>query len=646
MKKMQSYRSPRQRRSDGGDKARPKSRRTQAHPRPNNDKESRHMDGRNHKYNQPDHGLKPEPIAGIWWLMRGMGAFLRDLCKEIRDQILRSKKRKKRMNRDRQSRPLPNAVAESRLKPKDQIVKAKISFKENVQKLRKHLPERKTLARYSLACLGALATGVSLCLINARAGIGGLRARCTRQNLSLVSLVLLTLLGGFGFSGLNIACAALIKAFDTSVSLLHWLNSGYLLVLALTVTISPWLIRKISGRLLFFIAALSFLGGTVLAGFAANLYILLAARLLTAIGHGLSLPLALAMVYGQFPAWKQKRIAALLLFWSGAGTVLGYVLGGLIVSRLPWQGLFWLMIPFCLLSLVTGGVTVAGHPREEQGEAPAFPLALLLCLAVIALSFGFTATVALPDLFWAALMVSAAAVALLIKSQLKCNHPFLAVVLLKNHRFAAVAAAVVLAEIIFYGFLLLLPILAQKGMGFDSVFTGLVLLSGPLLRWVLGVLPEPILFGQHVKSLLILGTLALFTGLQIVYFQTFTAATVCLTFLLLSLGEALLSLSGQRLLLEQLPLAVPEREHNFAAIAALRQLGAAVGTALAALLLTTQSANYLDFKTREEAVYLLGFHGCIRFFVLFSFIAIILAVAVWAMDRQNQDDSDECEEET
>lgn len=420
-----------------------------------------------------------------------------------------------------------------------------------------------------------------------------MRGQCTPLNISVLCPTLLAMQGFFTFIGLNIAYSVLLTEFHTTVLVIQWLSTAYLLILAAITALAPWYIRKVSEKNLLLIAIVTFLAGTVTAIFTVDFYLLLAARLLMAFGHGVSLSMVLYMAYNRFPAGKRKKVILIVGSIANAGIIFGYALGGVFTLWLSWHWIFILPLPFLLLSLIGGLRTMTKGERVQEkawikwGKSP------------------------------------------LTADQLKHPNHF---EYLKHVVLAVGVSAPAFAMIFLFGFLFLLPILIQGGMGDSVAVAGLLLLPGAVVYCVTGPFLFRYLQKYNVNRLLIPGTLILFLALPIVYFPHFTPTSILWTFLVLVLGGTILADSSFQWLLEE-PF-WPKNDKFIAYLAALQQLTAAAGTIVAAAFFTNQSANYLPFKFNEMAVYLLGFHGCIRFYAVFAFLAIIFAVAMWVIHRK------------
>ena len=100
---------------------------------------------------------------------------------------------------------------------------------------------------------------------------------------AMVALLNETLLGN--------ALTVLMKEFDVTASTIQWLSTAYMLVVGVLVPITALLQQWLTTRQMFLIAMVTFLAGTLIAGFAPTFSVLLVGRIVQAVATGLITPL-------------------------------------------------------------------------------------------------------------------------------------------------------------------------------------------------------------------------------------------------------------------------------------------------------------------------------------------------------------------
>ncbi len=123
---------------------------------------------------------------------------------------------------------------------------------------------------------------------------GGKQPFSGKLVIAVVSLAILTFLGILSETSLNIAYSTLMESIGASV--VQWLTTGYLLLLSVSISSSPFMVRKFATKTLFIMAVVIFAAGTLLGALAVNFPMLLAARLVMSLGTGISLSLITSII--------------------------------------------------------------------------------------------------------------------------------------------------------------------------------------------------------------------------------------------------------------------------------------------------------------------------------------------------------------
>ena len=189
-----------------------------------------------------------------------------------------------------------------------------------------------------------------------------------RLTIVVVALAILTFLGILSETSLNIVYSTLMGEFSISADVVQWLTTGYLLLLSIAIPTSPFMVRTFPTKGLFVTAVALFSAGTVVGALAVNFPMLLTARLIMALGTGVSLPLLTNIILEKAPFDKRGMMLGLVSLVTCAAPAIGPVFGGLVMEFLNWHWIFYTMIPFLLISLVLGCATVPDIRHGGKGH--------------------------------------------------------------------------------------------------------------------------------------------------------------------------------------------------------------------------------------------------------------------------------------
>ena len=260
---------------------------------------------------------------------------------------------------------------------------------------------------------------------------GAINDKCMSEGkltIVVVTLAILTFLGILSETSLNIAYSALMEEFAISADVVQWLTTGYLLLLSVAIPTSPFMVRKFPTKALFVMAIALFSVGTLVGALALNFPMLLAARLIMALGTGVSLPLLTNIILDKAPFHKRGMMLGLVSLVTCAAPAIGPVFGGLVMEFLNWHWIFYAMIPFLVISFVLGAATVPDIRHGEKGYLSVPSLLLVAVgLAGIIVAASFFAQWNGDWRFWSVLIGAIVVLAVFAVLQLRMAHPLVEV---------------------------------------------------------------------------------------------------------------------------------------------------------------------------------------------------------------------------
>ncbi|MGH3334155.1 MAG: DHA2 family efflux MFS transporter permease subunit, partial [Nocardioidaceae bacterium] len=260
---------------------------------------------------------------------------------------------------------------------------------------------------------------------------------------------------------------------------LSWVVTAYLL----TATASTPLWGKISDlygrRLLFQIAILSFLVGSLLAGFSQNIEQLIAFRAIQGLGGGGLMALAMATIGDVVPPRERGRYQGYFAAVFGTSSVLGPVLGGWFADGPGWQWIFFVNIPIGLVALViTSAALKIPHVRRDHRIDY---LGAAVVVASVSSILLYTAWAG-PDLGWGSstgLMLLGAGLLLAVVFvfvELRATEPIIPMRLFRNSIFSIANLFGFLIGVAMFGAMIFIPVYLQVVDGMSPTESGLAMI--------------------------------------------------------------------------------------------------------------------------------------------------------------------------
>ena len=285
----------------------------------------------------------------------------------------------------------------------------------------------------------------------------------------------------------NIAFPAIRRTFTgTSLSDLSWVLNAYSVILAALLVPAGRIADRVGRRRVFFVGLALFLLGSVISGAAPSVEVLVAARIVQAVGGAALIPGSLGLVLAEFPAEKRATAASV---WAATGAIAaaaGPSLGGILVQSTSWRWAFFvnLVIAFGLLS----APRILRESRESNGAgAPDVMGAAMLVLAVGALAFGI---VKAPTWGWtgdrvlAAWLIAVVFTGAVIARSARHPAPVLEPALLRIRSFSTANAATFVFSIGFYALLLGNILFLTQAWRYSLLEAGFAVTPGPLIAAV------------------------------------------------------------------------------------------------------------------------------------------------------------------
>ncbi|MET0979144.1 MAG: MFS transporter [Paeniglutamicibacter terrestris] len=151
----------------------------------------------------------------------------------------------------------------------------------------------------------------------------------------------------------SIALPTIMDALDGTQTDFNWVITAALLANAATTPIWGKLADLFDKKKLLQVGIVIFVAGSLLAGFAINIPMLMSARVIQGIGMGGLTAMGMAVIGTVIPPRERGRYSGYFGGVMAAATAGGPLLGGLIVdSPLGWRWTFFIGVPIAIISMV------------------------------------------------------------------------------------------------------------------------------------------------------------------------------------------------------------------------------------------------------------------------------------------------------
>lgn len=173
----------------------------------------------------------------------------------------------------------------------------------------------------------------------------------------------------------NVARDTLSKEFRSSASTVSWVLSAYSIVFAAVLLTSGRLADRYGRRRIYTTGLLVFISASALCGTAPTLGLLIAARMVQAIGGALLVPAALALLLPEYPAEKRSTALGIFVSINSLAAAAGPVIGGTLIDLVSWRAAFFVNVPIGVAAFVLGR-RVLVESRDEHAVGIPDPVSI------------------------------------------------------------------------------------------------------------------------------------------------------------------------------------------------------------------------------------------------------------------------------
>jgi EmrB/QacA subfamily drug resistance transporter len=416
-----------------------------------------------------------------------------------------------------------------------------------------------------------------------------------RRRLLILGICCMSLLlVGLDSTIVNVALPAIHRSLHASLSGMQWIIDAYTLVIASLLMLAGSTADRIGRRRVFQYGLMLFTFGSALCAAAPSLDVLLAARVLQAIGGSMLNPVAMSIVRNVFLDPKERAQAIGL--WGammGVSMGLGPVLGGALVDTVGWRYVFLVNVPIGLAAVVLTALYVpesrADHARRIDPVGQVLVIVALASLTYAIIEgqprgWGSTEIVTL-------FIVALVALVTLVCYELRRREPLIDVRFFASAPFSGASITAVCAFGAYGGFLFLNTLYLQDARHYSAFHAGLYTLPIAAVTMVLAPLTGRFMARHGTRAPLLAAAVAFIASpLMLVGLSVHTSVLLLLvSYILFGCALGMVNAPITNTAISGMPSA---QAGVAAAVASTsRQVGATMGIAVIGAVVGASSAN-------------------------------------------------------
>ncbi len=460
----------------------------------------------------------------------------------------------------------------------------------------------------------------------------------------------------------NVALNTLARDFNTPLSTIQWVATGYTLALATVIPLTGWAADRFGTKRLYIISISLFVAGSALSGLAWSSGSLIVFRVLQGLGGGMLMPAGMTILTRAAGPQRVGRVMGVIGVPMLIGPILGPILGGWLVDDFSWRWIFFINLPvgavalFLSLRVLPTDEPQPAHRLDWLGLALLSPglAALIYGLAESNSSGGFGAPKVLVPL-----IIGGLALAAFVWHALRDpENALIDLRLFTNRTFSASSVTLTLMVISVFGGLLLLPLYFQSVRGESAMSTGLLLapqgLGAMIAMPIAGKLTDMTGVGRIVPVGLLFVGLSFLGLTQVGADTSYWLLGADLFVMGLGIGATMMpTFSGAMQTLRRAAIARASTTLNIQ-----QQVGASIGTAVLSVLLVHEIVSRLgrgggsgiggtlpDAVRERIAPQMAAAYGT-TFWVALGLVAVAFVVALVLLPRDKPEPVDDPDDPT
>ncbi|MDR2442757.1 MAG: DHA2 family efflux MFS transporter permease subunit [Deltaproteobacteria bacterium] len=276
----------------------------------------------------------------------------------------------------------------------------------------------------------------------------------------------------------NVAVPTISGNLGASYSQGTWIITSYSVANAIVLPLTGRLAQKFGEVRLFLISTALFSLSSMACGLSGSLTSLVLWRIIQGVAGGPMMPLAQTLLMNNYPKKLQIMALALWVMTVSVAPVMGPIMGGIISDSYHWSWIFFINVPVGALVIILSRSVLAG--RESQKSRPKWSAVSfgLLTLGVGSLQMMLDRG---KELDWFNSMpivvlglTALVGITLLLIWEKHNPEPLIDLSLFKSRNYSVGVALVSFGMMLYFGIVVLFPLLLQSRFGYTATWAGLV----------------------------------------------------------------------------------------------------------------------------------------------------------------------------
>lgn len=457
----------------------------------------------------------------------------------------------------------------------------------------------------------------------------------------LFVVVAMSFMATLDSSIVNVTLPVMSKKLSVPLSSIEWVIASYVIIICATLLFFGRLGDIFGKTKIFKFGAILFTLGSFLCGISHSFIILIISRFIQGIGASAYMANNQGIITEIFPKEIRGKALGILATAVALGTMIGPPCGGIIVSFLSWNYIFFINVPIGIIVFIFGLKYLPKTKKSNQkldrigSILQFFATCLLFSSLILAQRLGFDNIY-----IGLALIVSILLIIIFLYFETKTNQPLLKLNIFKNKIFSLSLICSLISFTCIAASNILLPFYFQDTMKLSPFTTGFLLIVSPIIIAIFSPICGSLSDKIGSKILSLIGLLFMGTAFFLLSFITKSSSIleVIIFMAIMAMGQSLFQPSNNSLIMSNCPreqLGVAGSVNSL-----VRNFGQIIGITLSTTLLyyfMSQKLHYhvLGYVFGKSYAFVYGMKNDYLILSIICIIGLILTILRTLKNHQN-----------